>query len=528
MTNPCALPDYHRVRLLLGDQLNEKHSWFSKTDPETVYCLFETHSEATYCRHHLQKITGFFLSMRAFAKRLRELGHQVIYRDLDETKKLGLDSIVDNLQRVVAETGATEVEYQLPDEWRLDQELQEFASSGLGGAAGKVTVTAVDSEHFLSTRDDLREIFAGKKTYLMETFYREMRRRHDVLMDANGEPTTGQWNYDQENRGTLPKDISFPEATTFEHDATEIVEMIERHGIETMGRMPDRQFTYPTTRAECLEALDDFCQHRLPLFGTYQDAMTVAHPLLYHANLSFAMNTKRLSPKEVIDAAIDAWRKDPERITFNQVEGFVRQIIGWREYMRGVYWAQMPDFATTNSLEHDGDLPEWYWTGDTKMNCLSHAVNQSLELAYAHHIQRLMVTGNFALVLGVNPDEVDAWYLGVYIDAIEWVEITNTRGMSQRADGGLIATKPYCSSANYINKMSDYCKSCHYNHKKRVGEQACPFNSLYWDFLDRHRDRFAGNFRMAMMYRTWDKRSAEEKGEILERAAWVKAHRDEL
>ena len=511
---------YQRLRLVLGDQLNEQHSWFQTVNEDTVYCLFETHSEASYCEHHIQKITGFFLAMRAFGDRLRELGHRVIYRNLDETHSLGLESITDCVNHFAKEQEIQVFEYMLPDEYRLNEELKAYAE--------KVGGVAYDTEHFMSSRDDVTKLFAGKQSYLMERFYREMRRRHNVLMDPNGEPATGQWNYDQENRGGLPNDISFPAASVFPRDATSIAELIERHGIKTMGRMKDNHFTYPVTRAECREALEEFCTKRLRFFGTYQDAMTMHDPLLYHANLSFAMNTKLLTPREVIDRAIRAYQEDPEHISFNQVEGFVRQIIGWREYMRGVYWDQMPGFETVNSLGHDLSLPKWYWTGKTKMNCLSHAVNQSLDLAYAHHIQRLMITGNFALILGAHPDDVDAWYLGVYIDAIQWVEITNTRGMSQRADGGLVATKPYCSSANYINKMSDYCKSCHYNHKKRVGEDACPFNSLYWDFLDRHREKFESNFRMKMMYRAWERKDSEEQTAILERAAWVKANREEL
>lgn len=511
------------LRLILGDQLNQHHSWFTDSADDVTYCLFETWSEATYARHHVQKVTGFFLAMRQFAERLRGQGHRVLYRTLDDTRELQLESITDNLLHAASEIGADTIAYQLPDEYRLDQELQSFSENFKG------VITSVDSEHFLSARTDLVELFKGKKTYLMETFYRMMRKRHRVMMEPNGEdPLTGKWNYDHDNRGSLPKDVVFPEATAFSHDASGIVAMLERNGVETMGRMKNNVFPYPLTRQECLEALADFVDNRLQLFGTYQDAMTTKHPLLYHANLSFAMNTKMISPKEVIDAAVAAWRARPEEIAINQVEGFVRQILGWREYMRGVYWAKMPAFATTNDLDHQARLPNWYWTGKTKMNCLSHAVNQSLDLAYAHHIQRLMITGNFALILGVHPDEVDAWYLGVYIDAIEWVEITNTRGMSQRADGGLVATKPYCSSANYIHKMSDYCKGCHYNYKDKTGEKACPFNSLYWDFLDRHREKFGNNFRMAFMYKTWDKKSGDDKAAILERAAWVKTNSDSL
>ncbi len=484
--------------------------------------MFETWSEANYTRHHVQKITGFFIAMRAFADRLRELGHTVVYRTLTETRDLQLETITANLEQLAGALNITEISYQLPDEYRLNEELTSFSKNYEG-----VTL-AVDSEHFFSTRQDVAELFAGKKTYLLETFYRMMRRRHGIMVTPAGEPETGQWNYDHDNRGSLPKDIEFPTAITFPRDASAIVELLEQHDVATIGRMKNNIFNYPVTRQECLAALDDFIQHRLPLFGTYQDAMTVRHPLLYHANLSFALNTKMISPREVIDAAIEAWRERPEEITINQVEGFVRQILGWREYMRGVYWAQMPQFASTNDLNHQQPLPQWFWSGDTKMNCLSHAINQSLDLAYAHHIQRLMVTGNFALILGVNPDEVDAWYLGVYIDAIEWVEITNTRGMSQRADGGLVATKPYCSSANYIDKMSDYCKGCHYQKKDKIGEKACPFNSLYWDFLNRHREQFGNNFRMAFMYKTWDRYDGDQKAAILERAAWVKEHADEL
>lgn len=510
------------LRLILGDQLNEKHSWFKEVDDNITYCLFETWSEATYARHHVQKITGFFLAMRAFADRLRELGHTVVYRSLDETRDLELSSITANLRQLAEALEVTRIEYQFPDEYRLDKELKSFSENFEG------VIEVTDSEHFLSERGAVTELFEGKKTYLMETFYRMMRRRHNIMVTEDGEPETGQWNYDEDNRGKLPKDLAIPTAVTFPKDASHIVELLQKQAVKTMGKMEDNQFAYPITRQECLEALADFVDNRLPLFGTYQDAMTEQHPVLYHANLSFAMNTKLISPREVIDAALAAWRERPEEISINQVEGFVRQILGWREYMRGVYWAKMPAFAETNDLDHQAKLPDWFWTGNTKMNCLHHAISQSLELAYAHHIQRLMVTGNFALMLGVHPDEVDAWYLGVYIDAIEWVEITNTRGMSQRADGGLVATKPYCSSANYIDKMSDYCKGCHYDKKQKTGDKACPFNSLYWDFLDRHEEKFSNNFRMAFMYKTWNRYDGEQQAAILERAAWVKENVEKL
>jgi deoxyribodipyrimidine photolyase-related protein len=275
---------------------------------------------------------------------------------------------------------------------------------------------------------------------------------------------------------------------------------------------------WPINRDQCLELLRHFVKFGLPNFGTFQDAMSEQHWALFHSRLSFALNTKMLHPLEVIKTATDAWAQNKKAISLAQIEGFVRQILGWREYMRGMYWALMPDFADLNYFEHNRALPHYYWDGQTKMNCLKQTIQQSLDKAYAHHIQRLMITGNFALLAGVHPDEVDAWYLGIYIDAIEWVEITNTRGMSQYADAGQIATKPYVSSANYIHKMSDYCQNCFYDRKKKIGERACPFNSLYWHFYDRHRDKLQKNPRIGMMYRTWERMNDSTKSEIIEQA----------
>ena len=299
--------------------------------------------------------------------------------------------------------------------------------------------------------------------------------------------------------------------------------------MKTIGRLADpTQFDWPVTRDESLQLLQHFLEVRFASFGTYQDAMTTNDHWLFHSRLSFAMNTKMIGPLEIVKAAEAYWYEHQDEVDIAQAEGFIRQIIGWREYMRGIYWAKMPDYAAMNYFGHTESLPAWYWTGNTKMTCLSHAINQSLDVAYAHHIQRLMVTGNFALLLGAHPDEVDQWYLGIYMDAIEWVEITNTRGMSQFADGGIVGTKPYVSSANYIYKMSDYCGQCAYDRKKKYGAGACPFNSLYWDFYDRHRDKLGSNPRIGMMYRVWDKNNSEEKARILAQAAIYKAQKDAL
>lgn len=349
------------------------------------------------------------------------------------------------------------------------------------------------------------------------------------MMEDDGKtPITGQWNYDEDNRKKLPKKVDIPDPLVFQRDVSELVELLEKEGVETIGQVDAKCFEWPVTREENLQLLDHFLQYQFVNFGRYQDAMTDRGYLLFHSRLSFGMNTKQISPLEVAQAAIQHWEAHSDEIDIAQVEGFVRQIIGWREYMRGIYWAKMPEFAGMNYFEHDRPLPSWYWTGKTKMKCLSHSIGQSLEKAYAHHIQRLMVTGNFALLFGVNPDELDEWYLGIYMDALEWVEITNTRGMSQFADGGIVGTKPYVSSANYIHKMSDYCKNCHYAKSKKTGENACPFNSLYWDFYNRHRDKLEKNPRVAMMYRVWDRMDEEKQGALLEQAAYYVEHIEEI
>lgn len=513
---------HHTLRLILGDQLHSGHSWFRNVDDGTVYVMMEIRQETDYVRHHVQKVCGFFAAMRAFAKELRGRGHELLYITLDDADNL--QTIKENILRIIQRHNIQRFEYQLPDEYRLDKLLSEF---GAELQAQNIEVCAYDTEHFLSSRREVAEIFHGKKMYLLETFYRAMRRKYQILMEGN-EPLTGQWNYDADNRKKLPQSQAIPKPFLFAHDVSDITTMLERCGVKTIGRIQANNFLWCINRQEALQILEFFAQECLPYFGTYQDAMSVRAWSLFHARLSFAMNTKMLHPLEIIERCIAEWQARSEEISYAQIEGFVRQIIGWREYMRGIYWAKMPEYAALNALNHQERLPDWYWTGATQMNCLKHAVNQSLDYAYAHHIQRLMLTGNFALLLGVHPDEVDAWYLGVYIDAIEWVEITNTRGMSQFADGGIVGTKPYISSANYIDKMSDYCSGCHYNKSKRHGESACPFNSLYWDFYHRHRERFAKNPRIAVMYKTLDGMTEDELASTLAQAKHYKRNADSL
>jgi len=496
------------LRLILGDQLNLNHSWFTVPDESVTFLLLEMRQETDYVAHHIQKVVAFFLAMRDFASELEAKGHQVLYFRLDDEQNSGgLDQMIPKL---IQNLSFERFEYLLPDEYRLDLQLKSLCQN-LNIATG-----TADTEHFLTSRVFLSEFFAGKKGFLMETFYREMRRKFDVLMDGK-EPKQGQWNFDHENRATLKDKNLLKKPLTHPKEVKSILDMIQKSGVKTIGEIENLAFIWPTSRAESLEVLDYFCEHLLVYFGQYQDAMTTWDPFLFHSRLSFSLNTKMISPLEVVSKVETYWENHREEISISQVEGFVRQIIGWREYMRGIYWAKMPEFAELNFFGHDRPLPSWYWTGNTKMNCLSKSISQSLEHAYAHHIQRLMVTGNFALLAGIDPAALDEWYLGIYIDAIEWVEITNTRGMSQFADGGIVGTKPYVSSANYIQKMSNYCGQCAYDAKKKTGHGACPFNSLYWNFYEVNRSKLEKNPRIGMAYRTLDK--MHNKQELLAQAA---------
>nr|WP_315176228.1 cryptochrome/photolyase family protein [uncultured Flavobacterium sp.] len=507
------------LRLLLGDQLNYNHSWFETVDDSITYVMMEIRSETDYATHHIQKIVGFFAAMRQFANELQANKHHVIYLKLTDDNNL--QSFEKNLTFLICTENYSCFEYQLPDEYRVDLVLKNFSSQNL------VPTTVVDTEHFFSTRTELGEFFEGKKTYLMESFYRAMRIKHQILTEGKN-PITGQWNYDGDNRKKLPKNHKPTAPLVFNSDVTAIVDAIERTDIKTIGTIDKENFIWPINREQSLELLSFFVTECLPLFGSYQDAMAPQEWSLYHSRLSFSLNTKMISPLEVIQAAITTWHNNPEVIQYNQLEGFVRQIIGWREYMRGIYWLKMPEYSSLNYFNHQEKLPNWFWTGKTKMHCLKDTIHQSLNFAYAHHIQRLMITGNFALLAGIHPDEVDAWYLGIYIDALEWVEVTNTRGMSQFADGGIVGTKPYVSSAAYIDKMSHYCGSCFYNKAKKVGDKACPFNSLYWNFYDKHEDKLAKNPRIGMMYSVWRKMKQDDKEALLEQADYYLKHINEL
>lgn len=505
------------LRLVLGDQLDLLHPWFqARPDPAVLVVLMEIRQETDYARHHAQKVLAIFAAMRRFAQQLQEAGHRVHYLRLGNPHNR--QSLTGNLDALAQAVGAGVVEAQLPDEWRLDAQLRAHA------AQAPYALRLVDSHHFLGARDEAARFF-GDGPWLMERFYRHLRQRERVLMDGR-QPAGGRWNFDTENRSRWPGNPPEPPDVRPRHDLRALWDEIVAAGVQTMGEAQADALPWPLDREEALAQLDAFIAQGLPHFGPFQDALSDGHDRLFHSLLSFALNTKMLHPREVIAAAEVAWREG--RAPLASVEGFIRQILGWREYVRGVYWARMPDYVELNHLGHTRALPPWFWTGDTRMRCLQRALGQSLQQAHAHHIQRLMVIGNFALLAGLDPAEVHQWYLGVYIDAFEWVEAPNTLGMSQFADGGGITTKPYVSSAAYLDRMGDHCRHCPYDKRQRLGERACPFNALYWDFMDRHADRLRHLPRLAPVYRQLERMSEPDLLALREQARVHLARLDQL
>ncbi|MES2830454.1 MAG: cryptochrome/photolyase family protein [Pseudomonadota bacterium] len=505
------------LRLILGDQLNPLHSWFDAVVPDVVYLMMEIRQETDYVLHHAQKILAIFAAMRDFAARLEKTGHRVHYLAIDDPANR--HALPANLDWLLAHYDASSFKYQEPDEWRLDVQLAAYA------AQQTIASGMVESEHFYTSRREAGEFFKGKQKWLMENFYRGMRKRHNVLMDG-AKPAGGAWNYDADNRGAWPGSPAEPADRRPVHDHSALWATIVGAGVASFGQPHANALRWPLNRAEALQQLDAFIEHALPRFGDFQDAMNTHASRLFHSLLSFAMNTKMLNPAEVVARAEKAWGE--QRAPLSAVEGFIRQILGWREFIRGVYWARMPDYAQRNVFDHQTPLPEWFWSGQTKMRCLAHAIGDSLENAHAHHIQRLMIIGNFALLAGLQPTAVHQWYLGIYIDAFEWVEMPNTLGMSQFADGGMLATKPYVSSAAYIDRMSNYCKGCHYDRKAREGERACPFNALYWDFFARNAGQLASNPRLGMVYRHLEKMAGTQLDALQTKANVLRSDLDAL
>lgn len=497
------------LRIILGDQLNPNHSWFKEKNQENyLYAMMELRSETDYVIHHHKKVVAFFDAMRNFHHWLQTQKLNTVYYKL--TDKENKQCFTENILFLIDKYNIEEIHYQFPDEKRLYDDFNKLKSNS------SITVKAFDSEHFYFSLKELAEFGKEKKYELLENFYRYVRKKHHVLLE-NEKPLGGKWNYDAENRNKWKEAFKVPKVLTFDNSVDEIIADLEVAKIETFGQKT-KISQFPNSREQALAQFDYFLKYLLSHFGTYQDAMHTEEVMLFHSNLSFALNVKMISPKEIVEKTEAYFYENQDKIELAQVEGFIRQIIGWREYVRMMYWNHFDTMKNGNFLNHNRKLPDVYWTGKSKMNCIANCAQNSLDNAYAHHIQRLMVLGNFALLMETHPDEVDAWYLGVYADAIEWVQLPNTRGMSQFADGGKIATKPYVSSGNYIDKMSNYCSDCSYDKKTKYEENSCPFNSLYWNFLDRNREKLENNRRMKMMYSLLNKMDKTELSKTLKRA----------
>lgn len=493
-----------RLVLILGDQLSPGIAALRKADKtRDLVVMAEVAAEAEYVPHHPAKIALVLAAMRKFAERLRSDGWQVAYTRLDDPQNAG--SIPGELLRRASDTGSTRVLATRPGEWRLIAALEDVP----------LDLDMLEDDRFIASHADFDRWAEGRKQLRMEYFYREMRRRTGLLMDGDA-PAGGKWNFDHDNRKPADDDLFLPRPLRFEPDSTvaEVLDLVESRFGANFGRL--RPFGMATDAAEAEQVLAHFIDTALPRFGDYQDAMLTGRPFLYHSLISAYLNIGLLDPLDVCRRVERAWTDG--HAPLNAAEGFIRQIIGWREFVRGIYFREGPSYASRNRLGHDRKLPPLYWGAETGMTCLREAVRQTHDDAYAHHIQRLMVTGNFALLAGIDPAHVHEWYLAVYADAFEWVEAPNTLGMSQFADGGLFASKPYISSGNYIDRMSDYCGTCRYSAKQKVGDGACPFNLLYWHFLSRHRDRLAVNPRMGPMYRTWDRMDPARRNTIVDDA----------
>jgi deoxyribodipyrimidine photolyase-related protein len=497
------------LRLVLGDQLTASVSALQDADrSRDIVVMFEVAQEATYVRHHKQKIVLVLSAMRHFAEELRADGFTVDYVELEHPQNTG--SITGELRRAVMRHRAQRVVATEPGEWRVREMMQSWEPK-LG-----VPVEIREDTRFLCSRQEFAAWAEGKRQLRMESFYRLMRKRTGWLMDG-GSPEGGSWNFDAENRRALPAGIPLPAPLRFApNEATrKVIDLVAQKFPDHFGEL--QTFGWAVTRGDAKKALRHFVTNLLPRFGDYQDAMKSGHDFLFHSTVSPYLNLGLLTPREVCGAALKANRTG--EVPLNAVEGFVRQILGWREYVRGIYWLKMPAYEGGNFFEIRRALPGFYWTGDTRMSCVRHVVDTTRRNAYAHHIQRLMVTGNFALLAGIDPKAVEEWYLAVYADAYEWVELPNTHGMALYADGGLLASKPYAASGAYINRMSNYCGGCQYDPKAKTGTEACPFNYLYWDFLIRNRERLRSNPRMALPYRGLDRMDPSTVARMMGEAA---------
>ena len=493
-----------QLLLVMGDQLSRNLASLQGADPASdIIVMGELSQEATSVRHHKQKIALIFSAMRHFAKEREDEGFTVYYQYYDQDN--GASNFEELCRNAAERSGVSCVKMTKASEYRVVAWQEAFSATWDGD------VTLCDDDRFLATREDFTRWAEGKKQLRMEFFYREMRRKYNVLLEED-KPVGGQWNYDAENRKPPKSGLIMPAKTTFAADeiTTQVLHIVEAYFGDHFGTSDS--FSLAVTREQALIVLECFTDERLPNFGTYQDAMISDEPFMYHAHIGAYLNIGLLTPLEVVRRVEHAYHSG--HAPLNAAEGFIRQILGWREYIRGIYWHLMPDYASMNALNATRPLPSFFWDAKTDMKCLSQSIGQTITHAYAHHIQRLMIIGNFSLLAGLAPAEVNEWFLIVYNDAFEWVEMPNVSGMVLFADDGVVASKPYAAGGNYIDKMSDYCKGCHYKVKEKTGDAACPFNYLYWDFLLRHEEKLRGNPRLGMIYRTADKMSDEKRDAI--------------
>ncbi|MFC7782519.1 cryptochrome/photolyase family protein [Legionella taurinensis] len=494
---------------ILGDQLTHSlHALQGLDKQNDVVFLCEVMEEATYVRHHPQKIAFLFSAMRHFAEELKTDGYRVRYVQLDDPANTG--TFDNELKRAVIEEKATRLVLTRPGEWRVWQKFSAWKKEL------PLPVKVFKDNRFLCSIQDFKSWAQGRKQLRMEYFYRDMRKRYQLLMGTGNQPEGGQWNYDTDNRKRLKQPPDLPQRLIHENDDTtrSVLNLVKNRFQDHFGTL--NAFNMAVTRAQALEEAYYFIDHYLPAFGPYQDAMMTGEATLYHSKLSAYLNAGLLLPLELCQWVEKAYLD--RKVALNTAEGFIRQVLGWREFVRGVYWLHMPDYAGLNYLEAKRPLPSFYWGGPTRMHCLSEVVSHTREYAYSHHIQRLMVTGNFALLAGLKPEDVCAWYLAVYADAYEWVELPNTLGMALFADGGIMASKPYAASGKYIQRMSNFCQSCAYDPNDTVGQTACPFNSLYWNFLHTHRQKLQKNPRLHYAYMNWEKLPNEKQTAILSQA----------
>ncbi|MBT6661977.1 MAG: cryptochrome/photolyase family protein [Nitrospina sp.] len=492
------------LRIILGDQLSKDISSLKgciKSEDTILIC--EVLNEAIYVKHHKKKIAFLFSAMRHFARELHESGYRVSYTKLEDKQNSGF--LKNEITRALKQEKFDKIVVTQPGEYRVKEGIKSWATDF------SISIEIREDDRFLCSTEEFLIWTKPRKQLRMEYFYREMRKKYNVLMNGN-QPIGGQWNYDLKNRKPPKENLLIPDPYHNQPDdiTLDVMSLVAEYFPDHFGDL--EPFYFGVTRLQALEALDLFLTQSLPNFGDYQDAMIEGEPWMYHSHISFYLNCGLLLPLECVRAAEKAYQTG--KAPLNAVEGFIRQIIGWREFVRGVYWLKMPEYAKKNFFKAKRNLPEFYWTADTEMNCLRQCVLETKKNAYAHHIQRLMILGNFALIAGLDTAQVNEWFLIVYADAYEWVELPNVSGMILFADGGYLASKPYAAGGGYINKMSDYCKNCNYKVSKKNGKDACPFNYLYWDFLVRNRDKLESNHRTGMMYKIYERMGEDKKQAI--------------